>query len=80
VALERREQPQARELRGDHLLEAEQPLGVVAQRAAADDDADAALARADEAAEQAGRGAAGGDVVDADVVRRARRWARRRRA
>ena len=66
VALDRREQLQERMLGGDHLLEAEQALGVIAQAPAAKDDADAPRPRPNEAAEQGGRGAPGRDVVDAD--------------
>ena len=45
---------------------------MVAQGAAAQHDADVARARSGEAAEQRGRGAAGGDVVDADEAAAAR--------
>src|SRR6266478_1180534 len=45
------------------------PLGMIAQRHRADNHPDLAFPAAEEASHQRGRGAAGGGIVDADIVR-----------
>ena len=66
--LQRRLDPQARKFRCDHLIEAEHPLGMVAQRDGAGEQADAPGAPADEAPGHRTGGAPGRQVVDSHEV------------
>ena len=75
-----RQERDAGEVMGDHLLEAELALDMIAQRDRSGDQADLAGAAGEEAAEEAAGGAPGGGIVDADIVRALRAAARRRRA
>ena len=63
-----RQERERREVPRDHLLEADLPLDVVAERHRAGDQADLAGPAGDEAAEKARRGPARRGVVDADIV------------
>ncbi len=68
ASLERAQNREMRIFQAHHLIEAEDALGVVAQRQGARDDPDLAGARPEEAPDQRSGRPAGGDVVDADVV------------
>src|SRR5271154_2872121 len=57
-----------RKLQAHQLVEAKNPLRMVAQRLRPRDDADCASARTDEPPHQRASGSARGDVVDADVM------------
>ena len=78
--LAHRQEREAGEVARDHLLEAELPLDVVAERDRSGDQPDLAAPAGEEAAEQRAGRAAGGGIVDPDIVRAASPAARRRRA